>query len=285
MIAGLRLLGQLTKFRLSLIATCSCLGVFVLASDGVSWRLLPLVTGMLLTACGACALNQYQERELDGLMERTRGRPIPSGRMGPGEALGWSLAFLGAGLLTLVLMGTIVGAGLAALAVVWYNGVYTPLKRVTAFAAVPGGLVGVLPPAIGWVAAGRPLWDWRLAAFAFFFWVWQVPHFWSLVLIYGRQYERAGLPSLSQHLSQEQIARLVFAWTIVTAVSCLLLPLFGVVGSYPVLALLALGAVWLAWKAAGILGPRGSFRSAFVNVNLFAALVILLMALDPYLTL
>jgi protoheme IX farnesyltransferase len=182
-------------------------------------------------------------------------------------------------------MGTIAGAGLAALAVVWYNGVYTPLKRLTAFAAVPGGLVGVLPPAIGWVAAGRPLWDWRLAAFGFFFWVWQVPHFWSLVLIYGRQYERAGLPSLSRHLSQDQIARLVFVWTIVTAVSCLLLPLFGAVGSYPVLGLLALGAVWLAWKASAILGPHGSFQAAFVNINLFAALVILLLALDPYLTL
>ncbi len=284
MIGRLRLLGQLTKLRLSLIATCSCLGVFVLASNGVSWRLLPLLAGMLLTACGACALNQYQERELDGLMDRTRGRPIPSGRIGPREALLWYLALLGAGLLKLMLMGSLAGAGLAALAVVWYNGVYTPLKRRTAFAAVPGGLVGVLPPAVGWVVAGQPLWDWRLAAFGFFFWVWQVPHFWSLVLIYGRQYEQAGLPSLSQHLSQDQIARLVFVWTIVTAVSCLLLPLFGVVGSYPVLGLLAVAAAWLAWKATRLLGPRRSFQAAFVNVNLFAAVVILLMALDPYLT-
>ena len=100
------------------------------------------------------------------------------------------------------LMGHPLAALLGLITVVWYNGIYTPLKRVTAFAAIPGGVVGAIPPVIGWVSGGGDPTDARIIVVAFFFFVWQVPHFWLLLMRIGGDYERAGLPSLTGNSQQ-----------------------------------------------------------------------------------
>ena len=122
---------------------------------------------------------------------------------------------------------------LAAIAAAWYNGIYTLLKRFTAFAAVPGAMVGIIPPAIGWTAGGggccRTPASSRLC---FLFFMWQVPHFWLQVLHHGREYEQAGLPSLGRLMqASRQIGRITFIWICAVCARRLLLPLYGMVSS------------------------------------------------------
>jgi len=280
----LRMAAELVKLRISCFATLSALAAFFSTGHGTGARALAI--GVFLLACGACALNEYQERESDALMERTKGRPIPSGRISPASSALIGGSSLAAGLLILTVAGGR-QAGLLGLAgVLWYNVVYTRLKRATPFAAVAGSLVGAAPPAIGWVAAGAPLSDPRLLALCFFFCLWQVPHFWLLVPEYGPELERAGIRSLSGVMGQGGVRRLICVWMSVSASSCLLLPLFGSIGSVSACVLLAAAACWLTWKSARLLlieGGAGAFRAAFADINAFALLVMGLLAVDPYL--
>ncbi|HYA87536.1 MAG TPA: protoheme IX farnesyltransferase, partial [Nitrospirota bacterium] len=188
----------LCRVHISLFAACSAATGFFLFSYHRISDVLLTGTAVFLLACSASALNQYQERDIDAKMERTRLRPLPAGTVTPAQALCLCAVLLMSGLFLLVCAGSTQALVLGLIAVLWYNGVYTYLKRVTAFASVPGALVGIIPPAIGWVAAGGAISDGRLTAICFLFFLWQVPHFWLLVLNHGEQYERAGLPSLTR---------------------------------------------------------------------------------------
>ncbi|MCX5795176.1 MAG: UbiA family prenyltransferase [Elusimicrobia bacterium] len=276
---------DLVKPRIALAAAASAVAVFILASHGLGWRVLPLGLGVFLLACGSAALNQLLERRLDSLMERTRSRPVPSGRLSPGRALAAALLLLAAGLPLIGLAAGPAGFFLSAFAVAWYDGVYTPLKRVTAFAVVPGALVGAVPPVLGWLAAGRPWQDPRLLALCFFFYLWQVPHFWLLVPRQAADLKRAGLPNLGEILGEARLARLAAVWMCTAAASALLLPLFGAVGSAAASALLSLAAGWLTWKAAALLRSEGDvrWRAAFGQLNAFVLIVMALIAADSYL--
>jgi len=167
--------------------------------------------------------------------------------------------------------------GLAAL--FWYNVLYTYLKRITPFAAVPGALVGAIPPAIGWTAAGGQVLDPAILSVAFFFFVWQVPHFWLLLLIHGQDYKRAGYPALTDVFSSPQLKRITAAWMAATATACLLLPFFRVVRS-PVVALgFVVAAGWLSRDSLRLIGMgrrHFSFGLAFRGINFYALSIILL---------
>ena len=179
---------------------------------------------LMLQACGAAALNQVQDAHIDVLMERTARRPIPAGRISRRAATLFALGLLAAGSVVLGFFGLapmLLGLGAA----VVYNLVYTPLKRVTPFAALPGALIGALPPVVGWSAAGGYLSDPSIHLVAFFFFIWQIPHFWLLLLFYHRDYADGGLPSLFDRFDRRQIVKLTFIWIAALAVSALLLPL------------------------------------------------------------
>ena len=130
-------------------------------------------------------------------MPRTCNRPLPTRRIRPLNALCFSLALLFSGLFTLLLTGVLSAPLLGLLAVAWYNGVYTFLKRKSAFAVVPGALIGAIPPAIGWITGGGAGLDPKLLMFCLFFFIWQVPHSWLHIMKYGQEYEEAGLPALT----------------------------------------------------------------------------------------
>jgi heme o synthase len=279
-------LRDLCKVQVALASTLACAAAFGLACGRLPVSAASACVGVFLSACGACALNQYQERDRDALMLRTCLRPIPAGRLSRGKALAWSVGLIAAGVVTLLVGSGMTAAWLGLAAVGWYNGLYTWLKRQTAFAVVPGAAVGVIPAAIGWAAAGGALGDARLAALAFFFFVWQVPHFWLLVLAHADDYRRAGFPLVTSALRPEQLLRVVSVWMVVAGLACLLFPVFSVVTSRPTLVLLAASALWLGWTADGLrkIGVlEVAYRSGFVSINRFAWAVVTLVLLDPYL--
>jgi heme o synthase len=109
------------------------------------------------------------------------------------------------------------------LALVWYNGLYLFLKRTTAFAAVPGALVGAIPPVLGWCAAGGVLLDATILEVGFFFFIWQIPHFWLLAQVYGSEYEGAGFALPSRTLSSDQFRQMTSAWILAVAATGLVL--------------------------------------------------------------
>jgi protoheme IX farnesyltransferase len=273
----LRIILELAKIRIAVLSMLSVFAGYVLAAGTVNLGVVAPLVGVFFLACGAAALNQYQERDIDAKMDRTKKRPLPSGRITPGNALRTAFALMLLG--SLVLLPHWSAIGLGWLTVLWYNALYTPLKRVTAFAAVPGGVVGALPPAIGWVCGGGDLLDPRIFAVSFFFFIWQIPHFWMLLMRVGGDYQQAGLPSLSAVFSRRQLSRVTFIWMLTTAVVCLVFPLFGVVSETWIFVGFVLAAVWLSWHAVAMLRTQGE-RLAFKEINVFALLVISLLSIS-----
>ncbi len=262
-------------------ASSAATGFFLAPFHRVSDLWTPLAAVFIL-ACGASALNQWQERDLDAKMERTRKRPLPSNTLTPVQALLFSVIALIAGTILLTLIN-VQAACLGGFAICWYNGVYTWLKKRTAFAAVPGAAVGMIPPAVGWVSAGGTLLDPGLAAVCFLFFMWQVPHFWLLVLRHGKEYEKAGLPSLTGVLNTAQIGRITFAWIVAAAVASLALPLYGSTRSAAGCLLLLPPALWLIWTERSLAGRtplRDASPKLFRNINIYLFIMMSLLALE-----
>lgn len=270
---------ELGKVRIAVLSTASALTGWLLATHSFSPAVLPALAGVFLLALGAGALNQYQERDLDALMLRTAGRPIPTGRMRARTALAVALVMIVAG--ASCLASNPVAMLLGVFTVLWYNGVYTPLKRVSAFAAIPGGVVGAVPPVIGWAMGGGDPTDPRIVAVAFFFFVWQVPHFWLLLLRIGDDCARAGFPTLTNVFTRRQLARIIYVWMIATAVACMSMPMFGVPSPPWALAGLAAASLWLGWHATTMVRSHGEVL-AFHQINVYALLVIAMLSLSVF---
>lgn len=277
---------DLSKVRITFAVSLTTITGYVLARGAFDSGLILPTIGIFLLACGSSALNHYQEKDRDALMSRTKNRPLPSGRITPAGAVAVaiSLIFAGSWMIWAGSGWLALQFGLAAL--IWYNFVYTPLKKRTAFAVVPGALIGSFPPLVGWVAAGGSLIDPRAYIIAFFFFIWQVPHFWLLLLKFGKEYEKAGFPSITSIYSDIQIKNTTFIWTMATAVTALMLPVFGVIDSVIMSAGLLLATGWLVYKFAGLLKRTDdafSPRLYFIKINYFVLFVLIFLSLDSVL--
>jgi heme o synthase len=276
----------LCRVAISLFATSSALTGYLLTGSTSAATISFLAAGVLFLACGASVLNQFQERDIDALMERTRLRPLPAGTIAPKSALIISIVLITCGTILLSMIDPAV-ATVGAFAILWYNGLYTPLKRTTAFAAVPGALVGALPPVMGWAAGGGNLADPRIFALAILFFLWQIPHFWLLLLRNAAQYENAGLPTLTSVIPQELLARITLLWIMAAAVASLAMPLFGFVHSRYVYVPLVILATWVSGSGFRIIlrsTAAAALLPAFRRENIFILLFMLLAVFDSFLS-
>ena len=256
---------------------------YIAYSRSLNIALLSSVVGTLLMAMASSAFNEVQERKTDALMKRTRLRPIPAGLVTARAASIVALVLAVAGCALLYATRGSVPALLGLLAMFWYNGIYTPLKRMTAFAVVPGSVIGALPPAIGWAAAGGSIQNPAVLSLCFLFFVWQVPHFWLLALRHQSDYANAGLPTLSRHFTSRQIFRLIFTWTAASVASSALLMLFQTItGMVAALAVIAIG-VWLLWRFAFMLRRvenTARIFKAFMDINRYALVIMAAVVFD-----
>lgn len=276
---------ELTKLRISGASTFTAAAGYVAYLRGADMGLVTTLLGILLLAMGSSALNEVQEHRFDAMMPRTANRPIPRGDLSPTQAAVIATVMAVCGFLVLWLAHNLTSALLGALALGWYNGFYTPLKRISAFAVVPGSLIGALPPAIGWTAAGGSVAHPSVLALAFVFFIWQVPHFWLLVGLHAEGYEEAGYPTLVSVFGRPRLSRLTFTWTCGTAAACGLLPMFRVLVSWPSEVMLGLGAIWLVAGSLPLLKPGQDatlYRRVFMNINLFALVLTAAVILDPW---
>lgn len=277
---------RLCKPRVSVFAALSALVGCLLAPSPDVRALTISILGVFLLACAGSALNQYQERAIDALMERTRHRPIPAGHIEPRPALIFALGLAVLALAMLHLLGNLPAMLLGLSALLWYNLLYTYLKRKTAFAIIPGALVGAIPPAVGWVIGGGGLADPRLWALSFLFFMWQVPHFWLFLLEHGKEYERAGLPSVHALFSEGSLRRLCFHWICALAAATVCASLYGLADAPLIQAALFAAAVWITWRGRGLLAGYGSDAGRlFKMVNAYMFIVALGISLDGMLSL
>jgi protoheme IX farnesyltransferase len=192
---------ELVKARLTLLVLLTTAAGFYLGArspldSGDYFALLRTVLGTAAAAAGAAALNQWWERKADALMRRTQMRPVPAGRMCPGEALALGAGLSIFGIAYLALACNALSAALAAVTTLIYLFGYTPLKRASTANTVVGAIPGAIPPMIGWAAARGTIDAGAWSLFVILL-LWQLPHFFAIAWMYREDYSRAGFRMIS----------------------------------------------------------------------------------------
>jgi protoheme IX farnesyltransferase len=242
---------QLLKPRVMSLVVFTAVTGLVCARTPIHPILAAVAVLCIAVGAGASgALNMWYDADIDAKMRRTRGRPVPSGKVQGSDALALGITL---SLFSVMLMGMALNwlaAGLLAFTIVFYAVVYTMwLKRWTAQNIVIGGLAGALPPAIGWAAASgtAPANAWLLVAIIF---LWTPPHFWALSLYTSEDYAKAGVPMMPVVKGAASTRRQIFGYSLVLIPVCLA-PAFTGLGGIIYLLVAALGGaafLLLAWR-------------------------------------
>ncbi len=236
--------------RLVLVTTA--LGV-VAAPGAFSWLdMLATVVGTALVVAGANALNMFIERESDRKMRRTSGRPLPTGRLSPDEALAFGVLVSILGLFTLAQFVSTAAVVLSTVALLSYVLIYTPLKRVSSIALYVGAVPGALPPAIGYAALTGTVDGVGLALFLILF-VWQLPHFLAITLFRADEYARAGLKVLPNERGLVFTRRVALVLSVALLLTTLVpVWMLGAGSTYAIIAAVS-GTLYVAWAARGLM--------------------------------
>jgi heme o synthase len=274
---------HLGKFSISTAIAASAFTGYALFANHISTAVILPIAGVFFLASGASALNQVQEKLTDSLMERTRYRPLPIGKFTPFQGFLISILLIIIGTFLLYYGSRLLSAALGIVTVIWYNGIYTPMKKLSAFAVFPGSMVGALPPLIGWTAAGGSIGDPIILSLSFFFFIVQVPHFWIILLRNAGDYEKSGLPVLTKIFDEIQIRRLSMTWIIVTALASVLLTIGHAVHSYPAVSLilvLSIALIVLIRKFLFESKTRKEINMAFASLNFYVLSIMIIVILD-----
>ncbi|NEU76590.1 protoheme IX farnesyltransferase [Hassallia byssoidea VB512170] len=276
---------QLTKPRIIPLLLITTAGSMWIAGEGKVDPLLLLVTltGGTLAAASAQTINCVYDRDIDYDMERTRHRPLPSGRIQPRDALIFAIALAVISFSLLTVFANLLAAMLAMSGIVFYILVYTHwLKRSSTQNIVIGGAAGAIPALVGWAAVtGTLSWvAWLLFAIVF---VWTPPHFWALALMIRDDYAKVGIPMLPVVAGNEATVRQIWFYTLVLVPTTLLLvyPLQATGIVYAAIAL-ALGGLFIlkAWHLLHNPGDRTLAKDLFLYSISYMMLLCLSMVID-----
>jgi protoheme IX farnesyltransferase len=271
----------LTKFKVSIAVMLSAFAGYVLYSTHIEWELFAFSLGLLLIIAASSAINHIQERKYDRLMPRTANRPLPSGTLSLNEALLATLLFTLTGSVLLLFLFPVEVWLASLLAAFWYNGIYTPLKRKTSYAIIPGSMVGAIPPFIGYMAAGGFPFDRQVVVLAIFFFIGQIPHFWLLMKKYHVDYQKAGYPVINEKMNEQQINRMITTWMTAGIASALLVSLavpFSRAASFIIMAY-CLYFIFIIGKDL-IRKTELQFGKNFLMLNMMYLLVMLIIIVD-----
>ncbi|MGE3960805.1 MAG: heme o synthase [Dehalococcoidia bacterium] len=271
----------LTKPSIILLLLITTVPAMVLAAEGWPgwWPVVATLIGGVLSAGGAGAVNMYIDRDIDGIMARTRKRPIPSGRVPAGHALVYGLTLGLASGPWLWVTVNFASAALAILAFLFYVGPYSLyLKRRTVHNTVIGGVAGALPPLIGWAAVTNSVTIEGLLLFAIVFF-WQPPHFWALAIRLEPDYRSAGIPMMPVVLGLRETRRQTVLYAVATVMVTLIFGTVAALGAIYFATAAATGAGFIAasvvmYRGQGLEGTAPMFRySTLYLAALFLAMV------------
>ncbi len=272
---------ELGKARISIPIALSAFTGYALHTGQFGMEALILMFGVFLMSCSSGAINHIQEYKTDALMPRTKNRPIPSGKISLMGAWIVAISFFAYGAFILIANFPILVFLTSFLTLISYNVIYTPLKKVTAFAVVPGSLVGALPPYIGWFAGGGSWHDGQIFWVAMFFFIGQIPHFWLLLLMFGKEYQLAGYPSLTSVFNDNQIKRLSYTWILATIATAIVIALTVLKGSV-VLFFLLFYIFYVMFSLSGSILMKNDLkvRPAFFKLNFLYLMMMIVLILD-----
>lgn len=274
---------SLTKPRITLLVVTTTAAGFWVASAGAPDLALLFHTllATALVAGGTSAMNQVLERDVDGLMARTRNRPLPDGRISPLPAGIFAGVLAAAGIAYLGVAANLLTAVLAGISFAVYDLAYTPLKRVHPISTLVGAVPGALPIAGGWTAVRGELGAGGLALFAILFF-WQMPHFLSLAWLLREDYRRAGLAMLTVDDPEGRATRhQTLTYTLVLLPVSLLPAFLGLAGGVFFWGALLLGLLFVAGAAAFATSPgQAAARRLFRYSVLYLPALLVVLALD-----
>ncbi|HST19737.1 MAG TPA: heme o synthase [Blastocatellia bacterium] len=250
---------ELTKPRITFLVVLTAAAGFCLGSQqGIDFvRLLNMAVGVALLSSGIATLNQYIERNTDGLMRRTESRPLPSGRLAARDALLFGILLSAAATAYLALLINPLSAMLGLVTFASYLFIYTPLKTKTTLSTVLGAFPGAMPPLMGWVAARgeASLEAWILFAILF---LWQFPHFLAIAWMYRDDYARAGIKMLPVVEPEGRVTgQQIISYTLLLVPVSLLPTLINLAGTVYLIGAIVLGIVFLYFSA----------RAAFIRTT------------------
>ncbi len=246
------------------------------------WPLFHTLIGTALIASGTAALNQWYERDADRHMKRTQMRPLPSGRLQPGQALWFAIGLAVAGALEMGFGANWLTAELGVVTLLMYLFVYTPLKQKTWWSTTIGAFPGAMPPLIGFAgASGRLTAEaWVLGAILF---LWQFPHFYAIAWMYREDYSRAGIRMLPVvEPDGESTARQILIYSVLLIPISLLPKWMGMTGNLYLVGAITLGA-WFLYSGIRVSLDRTKLKARKVLLTSVVYLPVLyaLMVLDP----
>lgn len=239
---------ELTKPRIAFLVLVTAAFGFFLGGQGIHAPLLfcCLLVGTGLTTCGSSVLNHYLERDVDGLMKRTRNRPLPAGRVKPSTALSMGFALVLSGVFFLLFTAGLLTAFLALLSAFLYVVVYTPMKRQNWLNTSLGAVPGALPPVGGWTAATGAMDPGAVVLFLILF-AWQHPHFYAIAWIFRDDYRRGGFKMLPVvEPDGNSTCWQVMGYLVLLLIFSVLPSFMGLTGPFYLAGALVLGALFLA---------------------------------------
>lgn len=274
---------DLTKPRITfLIVLTSAAGFCLAAKGGLDYlRFTHAMLAIALLSSGIATLNQYMERDLDSLMRRTMVRPLPSGKLAPGEALIFGAVLTAIAEVYLALLVNPLTALLGLTVVAGYLFMYTPLKTRTTLSTVVGAFPGAMPPLIGWTAATGQMSTGSWVLFAILF-LWQFPHFLAIAWMYREDYGRAGIMMLPVVEPEGRITgQQIVAYTLMLLPVSLLPTLIGISGKVYFYGAIVLGSLFLLCSISAALSKsRQQARRLLLASVLYLPLLFGLMVLN-----
>jgi len=268
------------------MVSISAMTGYFLTGSSPKGALMLMFGGVFLLAAGTSVLNQVQECRRDALMKRTAKRPIPAREISRPVATLVAVLLILCGTILLSLNGWLpMTLGLSN--IVFYNLIYTPLKSRSWLAIIPGALVGAVPPLIGWTSAGFYIFHPNAVFVAIFVFLWQIPHFWLLMIKYGKEYESAGFSSISKMLNEHQIKLVVFYWGVITSLFLMLFPFFGF-SFKPLLISFLIGInflfVFYFHRFLFREGRSSTIRKAFILINSYAMVIFIFLVINAFIS-
>lgn len=275
---------SLIKPKVTLGVTLTSIVGYVINAEIIKFPdLLILTLGIILLSGGAATFNHIVERDTDALMERTRQRPVASGKIPVKSAVIFGTLLLTMGFTALFLRFNGICALLGISNALWYIFIYTPLKRASILAVVVGSVTGVVPYFIGVTSANGFIANPINFFLGVYLTIWQIPHFLLLVYKYGDDYKKAELATFTSLFSAKKVMQISLLWIVACCLIALLLPLLGFI-NHPTLSwiiiIINLLAIVIVTRQLVFNEVKNAFKIPFITVNLMQTSILIAILVD-----